>query len=140
MFSFSRCAVEGLINHVQIDFKHRGFTLHAAQRAFIVKVVQEPVLPFLTFRFVSERLAALVRRAVADRRRFVEAVGHARRRLRAARPTGRLCTRPSHQVLHPHHHLPRHRQNLILSNTGGKTRQLLTDGKVSAGSFNSDRD
>lgn len=72
---------------------------------------------FLTLSFVFERLAAFVRRAVAavaDLWRFVEAVGPTRHRLQAAAPTCRLRTRPSHQVLHPHHHLPGHCQNFIL--------------------------
>lgn len=69
---------------------------------------------FLTVRFVFERLAALDADTVADLWRFVEAVGPAGRHLQAAAPTSRLPTRPLHQVLHPHHHLPGNRQNLIL--------------------------
>ena len=69
---------------------------------------------FLTVRFVFERLAALDADTVAVLWRFVEAVGPAGRHLQAAAPTSRLPTRPLNQVLHPHHHLPGHRQNLIL--------------------------
>lgn len=76
---------------------------------------------FLTLSFVFERLAALVGCAAvafaAALQRFMEAVDPAERRLQAAAPKCRLRTRPSHQVLHPHHHLPGHCQDLILKHT-----------------------
>lgn len=82
-------------------------------------ISQVRVFHFLTLSFVFERLADLVGHVaaviIAALQRFVEAVGHAGRQLQAAAPTCRLRTRPSHQVLHPHHHLPGHCQDFILN-------------------------
>lgn len=82
---------------------------------------------FLTLSFVFERLAALVGCVAvvfaAALRRFMEAVDPAERRLQAAAPKCRLCTRPSHQVLHPHNHLPGHCHDLILKEDGATIRQ-----------------
>lgn len=77
----------------------------------------------LTLSFDFERLAALVGGVaavvVAGLQRLVEAVGPAGRRLQAAAPTRRLRTRPPHQVLHPHHHLPGDREDFILNSQKG---------------------
>lgn len=69
----------------------------------------------LTLCFHFEWIAAVaVAIFVAALRRFVEAVGATGRPLLAATPVCRLPTRPSHQVLHRHHHLPGNGQHLIL--------------------------
>lgn len=77
----------------------------------------------LTLSFDFERLTALVAGVAAvvvtGLQRLVEAVGPAGRRLQAAAPARRLGTRPPHQVLHPHHHLPGDCEDFVLNSQRG---------------------